>query len=265
MGDAVTATVQGAAATYYNPAGTVVTCSSCGTTQLLFTHKEWIQDTRMEFLGASVRIGPTQAIGISINTMTTSGIEIRTRPGPAEGTFTARDFSLGVSYARMMSEDLRLGATAKFLYEKILVDEANGFALDLGGQYVTPFDGLSVGVLIANLGSMNDFRSGKMTLPALARVGPAYSLPVTTAQGIVTVEADFERVFPEKRSYVNIGGELAFQSLVAARAGYQFGSDGRGFSAGLGLRYGVFMLDYAYAPISQDLGNTHTITLAVNL
>ncbi len=265
MGDALTASAEGVAGTYYNPAGVAAPCSTCGTTQFLFTHKEWIQDTRMEFLGATVRLGEKQAIGFSLNTTTTSDIEIRTQPGPADGTFTARDFSLGVSYGRTMWSDLRLGATLKYLYEKILIDEAQGFAFDLGAQYTTPVEHMTVGMLLANIGSMKNFRSSSLTLPALIRIGPAYGIPIEGLNAEATIEADYERVFPESRSYFNTGGEMFFNNIVAARLGYQFGSEGRGFSAGIGVRYGVMILDYAYAPVSQDLGNTHTITLGVNL
>ena len=52
---------------------------------------------------------------------------------------------------------------------------------------------------------------------------------------------------------------------VAARGGYQFGSDGRGLTLGVGISYGILVLDYAFAKISSDLGDAHTISLALNL
>ncbi|HMK39678.1 MAG TPA: hypothetical protein VK569_10080, partial [Bacteroidota bacterium] len=45
MADAAGAIVSGAAATYYNPAG-LVPGEGPGATQLMFMHREWIQDTR---------------------------------------------------------------------------------------------------------------------------------------------------------------------------------------------------------------------------
>jgi hypothetical protein len=265
MGDAMSASVQGAPATYYNPAGLLTSRDTSSSVQLMFAHKEWIQDTRAEFLGAAVRISDNHALGFSVNTTTTSDIEIRTRPGPAEGTFTARDFSAGLSYAYGFTENLQFGTTLKFLYERIFVDETTGFAVDFGAQYRPPVEHLVIGIMLANLGGTKDLRNESIKLPALLRVGPAYILPVESVQSVVTVGADFVRIFPEQRNYLSLGGEFFFNQAVAARAGYQFGSEGRGLSAGIGLQYGIFIVDYAYAPLSSDLGNTHTISLAINL
>jgi hypothetical protein len=265
MGDAMSASVQGAPATYYNPAGLLSSSDTCSSVQLMFTHKEWVQDTRAEFLGGAVRISDNHALGISINSTTTSDIEIRTRPGPADGTFTARDFSAGLSYAYGFSDNLQLGTTLKFLYEKIFVDETTGFAVDFGAQYRPPVEHLVIGFMLANLGGTKDLRNEAIKLPALLRIGPAYAVPVESAQSVVTVGADFVRIFPEHRNYLDLGGEFFFNHVVAGRAGYQFGSEGRGLSAGIGLQYGIFIVDYAYAPLSSDLGNTHTISLALNL
>lgn len=265
MADAMTACADGAAATYYNPAGIAPSDTTPIPTQILFTHKEWIQDTRAEFLAGAVGLSSRDAIGVSVNTATTADIEIRTRPGPAEGTFTSRDFALAVSYGRRINDDLRIGATAKYLYEKILVDYAAGYAFDVGAQCKTPVEGLSVGFLLANIGSMSDFRTSSMQLPSRMRFGAAYSLPLESALGTLTLVADLTRNIPDKQNLVSIGGEFTFSQVVAARAGYEFGSDTRGLGAGIGVHYGVFSLDYGYAPIAQDLGNTHTITVALTL
>jgi len=265
MGDAMSAYASGAAATYYNPAGLATRVDGTGTSQLMLMHKEWIQDTRTEFLAASTSLGEQDAIGISMNSTTISDIEIRTRPGVAEGTFTARNYVLGVSYARSIQPDLQIGITGKFLYEKILIDEASGFAFDLGAKYLTPLEHLSVGIVAANIGRMSILRNERTKLPALLRVGPAYSTQIDEIASTLTLGSDLLYVFPEKKSYLNVGGELLLKNLVAARAGYQFGSQGRGFSAGLGIRYAIIFLDYAYASLSADLGKTHTISLALNL
>jgi hypothetical protein len=265
MADAGSALVTGAAATYYNPAGLIPGEATPAASQLMFMHREWIQDTRMEFLGTSIALGDDNALGASINSTTVSDIEIRTRPGPADGTFTSREFSVGLSFAHRFTPDLRIGVTGKFLYQKIFVDEGSGYAADLGAIWKSPVDSLTIGAALCNLGSMGALRSERTTLPSLLRVGPAYTLSVDQEQIEATFAADFVRIFPEKRNYLNTGAELRFNSLVAARGGYQFGSEGRGLTLGVGISYGVLVLDYAFAKISSDLGDAHTISLALNL
>jgi hypothetical protein len=265
MADAGSAIVSGAPATYYNPAGLIPGGASQAASQLMFMHREWIQDTRMEFLGASIALDDDNALGAAINSTTVSDIEIRTRPGPADGTFTSREFSVGLSYAHRFTTDLRIGVTGKFLYQKIFVDEGSGYAADLGAIWKSPLDSLTIGAALCNLGSMGVLRSEKTTLPSLLRVGPAYSLRFGQDQIEATLAADFVRIFPEQRNYLNTGAELRFNSFVAARGGYQFGSEGRGMTLGVGISYGMLVLDYAFAKISADLGDAHTISLALNL
>jgi hypothetical protein len=264
MGDAMVAHVQGASATYYNPAG-IRPGGEGNPGQIMLLHKEWILDTRTEFLGASVALGPSQAIGLSVNTTTVGDIEIRTRPGPADGTFDSRSYAVGFSYALRLSDQLVAGATGRYLYEKILVDQSSGFGIDLGVQYLTPLEHLRAGIMLANLGSMSEFRKEKSTLPSLLRLGGAYDGAWETLSSAYLIAADYQLVFPTGQSLVSLGGEMVFERVIAVRAGYVLGSEGRKFSTGVGLRYGIAALDYAFAPLTSDLGSTHTFSLFVDL
>jgi hypothetical protein len=263
MGDAMSASANGAVATYYNPAG--ILGPENGSAQFLLMHREWIQDIRMQFLGVSVQLDEENALGLSVNTATVSDIQIRTRPGTAEGSFTSRDYVLTASYARRLSDKFQLGVTGKFLFEKIFVDDANGFAFDIGAQYRMPIENLRVGIALANLGSMNALRNEKITLPSLLRLGPAYTLNIESMTAQVMLASDLLYVFPEKRSYVNAGAEMLINDMVAARIGLQAGSTARRFVGGLGLRHGMFGIDYGFAPLSEDLGSAHTFSLTVTL
>jgi hypothetical protein len=261
MGDAMSALANGSAATYYNPAGIV----GLAGTQVMFMHREWIQDTRVEFFGTTIPMGESNALGFALNSTTVSNIDIRTRPGPSEGTFTARNFGLGATFAHVFSADLRMGFSGRYLYEKILVDESQGYAFDLGAQLRTPWENITVGAALANIGSMKGLREGSTTLPALLRIGPAYSQSIEGTDFGFSIASDLLYIFPEKKSYLNTGGEFVFSKNIAVRLGYQFGSEGRGLAAGVGLAYGILIFDYAYAHLSNDLGNAHTFSLALNL
>ena len=265
MADAMSALVTGAAATHYNPAGLLPHPDGPLTSQIMFMHKEWIQDTRTEFLGGAIPLNHDNAIGGSINSTTVSDIELRTRPGPPEGTFTARNFSAGLSYAHRLTPEIGVGITGRFLYEKILIDEASGFALDVGGMWNTPVENLTVGAALSNLGEMSDLRNESTTLPALLRLGPAYAVRLIDTQISAVIGLDLLRILPEKRNYLNLGGEFIINRVISARGGYQFGSEGRGLSLGLGVQHGIIALDYAFAKIASDLGDGHTLSLAINL
>jgi hypothetical protein len=194
-----------------------------------------------------------------------SDIEIRTRPGPADGTFDSRGYAIGLSYSQRFSDAFTAGITGKFLYEKILIDDASGFAFDLGAQYHSPLPNLAFGAVIANIGSMSALRSESTTLPTLLRVGAGYDGLLESISSSFLLAADLTVNFPASQTLASFGGELEFHEAVAVRSGYVVGSEGRGFSAGVGVRHGILGFDYAYAPLSSELGTTHTFSLFVNL
>jgi hypothetical protein len=259
MGDAMSATVHGAAATYYNPAGLL---ASSPLSEILFMHKEWLQDSRTEFLGAAASLDSSNALGFSINTTTVSDIEIRTRPGPAEGSFTSRNLSIGASYAHAFAPEISVAVTAKLLYEKILVDDAMGLAFDAGIQIEDILPSLSVGASVANIGDMSPLADVASTLPALARAGAAYEIELPSITSNVCLAGDLLHVFPEGSTFFNAGGEFTYQEVASLRGGYQFGASGRGLTLGAGFRYGIAGFDYAFSRLSTDLGNGHTFSLS---
>jgi hypothetical protein len=261
LADAVTSIASGAAAATQNPAGLVAPAGP-GDFDLLFTHRSWIQSTRMQYLSFRIGLDSLQSIGLSLSSVSTDDIQIRTRPGPSEGTFSARNAYLGLTYARAFGP-LAFGVTAKMLYEKMLVDDATGFAVDIGGRWHAPLAGLAVGAALQHLGGMSALRDESTTLPALLRVGPSYSTAWEAARLELNAAGDISYVFEEGEPYAALGAELTYDGMAAARAGYRFGSEARGFSAGVGFRYTLVRLDYAYAPLAAGLGNTHTVSLGV--
>jgi hypothetical protein len=261
MGDAMAAAVRGAAATFYNPAGLGLGSMAGQSSEFLFMHKEWIQDTRTEFLGARMGFGERHTFGVSVLTTTVSDIEIRTTPGEAAGTFSSRDIGVGLSYCYAFDDGLRVGLTARYLYEQILVDDAQGLGVDAGVQYDGIIDGMTVGAAVANIGSMSNFNTEPIKLPALLRAGVAYRLGFPELETAAIVAGDVESIFAESHPIAKLGAECSFKNTFLVRAGYQFGSEGRGLSLGGGVQYGVFGVDYGYSRLSNDLGNGHTLTV----
>ncbi len=153
MGEAQAAIATDATAIYYNPGG----LAEASKTSVLVMHKEWIQDVRTEFLGVNIPFEEF-AIGIGINTTNTGDIQLRTQPGPSEGTFSSHDFAGSFSIARRIIPELSVGASFKFLYEKIFVDEASGVGFDVGALYKSPVEGLRFALVGSNFGSMGSLK-----------------------------------------------------------------------------------------------------------
>ena len=257
MGEAFSAAAADPSATYYNPAA----MTRSRMPQILLMHKEWIQGVKTEYLGATTALNAFR-FGVSVNATTVNDIELRTTPGPAIGTFSARNAAIGFSASYDLNEELALGATGKYLYEKILVSEASGFGFDLGAAYRTPWN-LRLAAAYLNLGSLNALEEESSALPRMFRAGGAYDVSLEGIGSTLTFASDLVSLTSESKTHLHLGAEFDYRRAVAFRLGYQTGYEGKTFSAGLGLRYGIVNVDYAFVPFRYDLGTTHTFSLLI--
>jgi len=257
MGEAATAEVSDIAGTYYNPAALAEAVSA----DVSVMHKEWFQDVTSDYVGARVECSRL-SFGLGINATSVNGIQIRETPGPPEGTFDAHDVAFSLSSAYRYDSSLSVGINLKYLYEKILVNQANGWGLDLGVLYNTPWN-LRLGFSASNIGSMTALDNEASALPLIFRLGAGYAIPVASLTGTVSLAADYVRFSQDDINHFHLGAEYLYGSSVAFRLGYQTGYESRGLTTGLGVHYGTVQVDYAFLPMKDDLGSTHTVSLAI--
>ncbi|MCW3085263.1 MAG: hypothetical protein JWP12_2629 [Bacteroidetes bacterium] len=73
--------------------------------------------------------------------------------GNTDGTFSANEMSLNISYARsILDTNLTVGATLKTIYSNLDSYTSIGSALDLGATYVRPAHGFGVAFVIKDVG-----------------------------------------------------------------------------------------------------------------
>jgi hypothetical protein len=257
LGDAVVSSSDDASATYYNPADLFLGRN----VNILFMHNQQILGIKTEYLGAKIKMSKF-ALGFSINNTSVSDIQVRLIPGAAQDVFTAQDFAFGVSAAYKINNILQVGLTGKFLYEKIFVDNSNGYALDLGALYTN--GKIAAGLCIANIGSMNVLRTQATKLPTSVRFGASYLIAFPKIGGGIRVAADGYKVLNGGLIHGNAGAEFVYKDFLSIRAGYQTGYDDKSLTTGIGLRYKAISLDYAFVPYKYSLGNSHTLTLGTS-
>lgn len=257
LGEAVVANSTDASATHYNPAALFLGSK----VNALFMHNEQVLGMRTEFLAAKVSMKKI-AFGISLNNTSISDIEVREIPGEPLEKFNAQNFALGLSLAYKFSENIQVGVTGKFIYEKIYIDNASGFGIDLGGLYIK--DKLSVGAVVSNIGSMNELRTEASKLPTGIRFGASYLIDVPKLSGGLRISADGYNVLDGGKIHGNAGLEFAYKDFLSIRAGYQTGYEDRGLTTGLGLKYKALSLDYAFVPYKFSIGSSHTFTLGTS-
>jgi len=276
MGGAFVAVADDATALYWNPGG----LSRLPRTMTTLTHTEWIADISFDYAGAVIPISSSDAVGLSVTSLTMDDMKVRTIFYP-EGTgefFAASDLAIAGAYGRSLTDRFSIGFSGKFIQQKLWHMSASSFALDVGVLFTTQFKDMRLGMSISNFGSKmrldgidtqvnydvsatkagnNDkiianLKTDSWSLPLLFRVGVAMDL-INTARNKVTMAVD--AVHPnDNAEYVNAGVEYGLNQNIFLRAGYKslFLKDSEeSFTLGGGLAYDIMgklnlRLDYAY-------------------
>jgi hypothetical protein len=258
LGETGVASALDASANYWNPSLLVQSPQS----SVLFSQNLWIFDTYSSYAAIDIN-RQNYAIGVAVNWNSINDIQIRSNPTTEpDGLFNANYAAIGVSYARKFAQSFSLAVTGKFLYEKIYLANATGYAVDLSASEKLFNDRLTLGAVVANLGKMGVLEDEASKLPTLARLGGAYQLDLASVQSSALLEANLATVFSGS-THVNLGAELGLKKFIWARAGYQIGNDGRNFSAGIGLLYHFVKFDYAFVPLTNSLGNASLLTVQI--
>jgi hypothetical protein len=261
LGEAYSALVDEPAAIYWNPAG----LAAVKGTHLTFSHVNWLQNINQEFAAVTFP-GFGGTLGVGVIALMYPDIQVRTEQPTAEpvGTFDAQELAAVLAFGRQWRPNLAAGFSVKYLYEKIYLNSATGFAVDLGGLWQTPLEHLKLGVTLQNLGSMGALRREDIKLPALVRLGGAYALPIAAGENQLALIAEHVR-FLRGGDGSSAGAEFLFRKTLALRTGYQFSRENRSVTGGFGTAFGRYQLDYGYAPFANDLGNAHRFSVEVKL
>jgi hypothetical protein len=255
MGGAYSAISGDVTAGYWNPAG----LTGIEGRDVVWMHSAWFQGIRGEYAGLALGNG-RRTIGISVRLQTAG--ELERREGPTVeplGTFGVYDVALTCSYAQRLKPWMDFGINVHALYEKIHIEDASGWAMDLGLLFRAPVDGLQGAFVLRHLGSTNKMKAESILLPTEIRAGISYRL---RDEFLASADVSFPNDY---WTQVHLGLEYRIGELLSLRAGTQTGSEERTYSAGLGITRGMWRMDYAFVPFDFDLGNTHRVSLGLGL
>ncbi len=260
MGEVSTALSGDAAVAFRNPAALSVN----STRSFMLMHNAYLADIAQEFAAFQFANGKHSA-ALALNIMDIPGIEIRgSRPtSEAEGKTDAINFAFGASYAFRYNDVWAVGSTVKYLFEKYYLASASGWAIDLGILRRNAFfKKLDWGLAVQNLGRMNPLKNERTPLPVILRSGLQYhlNLDMKGLQSMIAV-ADVEHIFNEG-TLGKFGLEVPLLHVIALRAGTILSSEKVRFSAGFGIRYKNYLINYAFSPYPYNLGNSHRFSLS---
>jgi hypothetical protein len=255
MGEAYSSVCNDGTAVIYNPAR----LNSGDGNNVTLMYNSAMKDLTNNFVGAKFKFNKL-GIGVGLFKTNIEGIEIRTIPGAPIDKFDAQNLSLNLSLCYELYRNLSIGVTSKMLYEKIYIDEASGYAFDVGTNY--SIDNFSLSFVLSNLGSINALKEVSTKLPTSVRLGGAYSFIKKDFNFILAL--DGFKVLDGGKLHVNSGAEVCYKDIIFIRAGYQTAYDNKGFTTGIGFKYKGITMDYAFIPYSDSFGTSNTLSLGFN-
>lgn len=260
MGEAYAAVAEDASSVFWNPGAMPAVLG----THLTLVHNEYLQFFRLE-QAAITHETKWGTFGFMFTGLYMDDMDRYDENGSSSplGTFGAYDVAAAVAYGRYIVPNVAIGISIKPIYERIDELSASGLALDAGIYHVSRIKGVKLAATVANIGAPMKFDTEEFALPRYARVGASYERELPSLDGRMLVT--FDAMFPNDDGVrEHIGGEYSYKRMLALRAGYKVGYDSQAATFGFGVVYHEIGLDYAFLPVSNDLGDSHRFGLNFN-
>lgn len=288
--------IVGPEAIYWNPAGLDLMESSASA---LFSYRKYIADIGVSYVAIAGKMESIGSFGLTFRSFAIGDIKVTTEYQP-DGTgeiLTPTFFTLGLTYARQLTERVTFGVTMNVVSESFGNVSASGVAFDAGVQYrnFAGVNGLSLGVCIKNIGTAMEYDGSSLYIKAKAdgyeRDMTYYKVDAASAQMPSTIQIGLgyessvaeETMLRVSGAFMNnnygideyrVGAELCFQKFLKVRGGYLYSTDPSGVKSifqnvtlGGGVSLGVvgvpITLDYAYVPVEYFDAN-HIFDIRVN-
>lgn len=283
MAGAYVAAVNDAYSLYWNPAA----ITQVNKISLVGSYTNWFADIKHQFLGFIIPLDETSSVGFQATFLNMDDMEITTVSDP-HGTgeyFEAYDISIGLTYGKKLTDFFSLGITAKYIEQTIYNESSSTFAFDVGSLLEIPFQGLKLGMRMANFGGKmkldgrdltrefdmnpnNTFNVGVESrlktepweLPVLFQVGLATDIIgkgetfYNSEQNRLTFSIDGSHP-TDSPEFVSFGLEYSFNETIALRSGYRLNRDVEKLFYGVGLNIPMgttgFSFDYGLASFDE--------------
>ena len=284
MSGAYTATANDLAGIPYNPASIAFIKNQ----EAFMSQTQYVADISYSVMGYGRNMTGEDFLGLHIFALDSGPMAVTTEDEP-DGT--GQDFKVtGVcirgTYARRVTDRLRIGVTGKYIREDIYTSYMQTFAFDIGSNFNTGIYGVTLGMSVTNLGpevkfggeglevEVDDDTFSKITeefpLPMTFRLGVTKELfgpdneflPVENHRLLFALDGINSRDYTVQSV---MGLEYGWKDMAYVRFGNKFGHDTAKWSMGGGFNINAddfsIGLDYAYVNYSV-LDFTHQFGLS---
>jgi len=220
----------GIEAIYWNPAGVGRITRS---TEAMFSYSTYIADIGVNYGAVAAPFGSFGVLAFSVKSISLGDISLTTNEDP-EG-LTGRVFSptfitLGVTYAKNITDAIAVGANIKLISNTIDRVSSSGVAFDVGVQYnrLVGIKGFNVGVAIKNIGGGMKFDGTGLYQLATPVEGyrPSQRFKVEAATfdlpSLMEIGLGYDGKFKDKMSY-SVNASFTNDNLYVDQ--YRFGAE----------------------------------------
>lgn len=209
-----------------------------------------------------------------------------------DGSFSPKDIVLNGVYSRYLTEKLRGGVTAKFLYSSYEEYSSTAIGVDLGLSYYDEPSAFSTAIVIKNVGAqLSSYNDKRVSLPWDVQLGLSKKMnhapirisltanyltqwdfaKVDEANGIDSSKDKFLTTFfkhlvfgvdfiPSQNFWIGVGYNPKINSDMKLQEGNKWG----GWSLGAGVRASKFNFGFSMAPYHPSATSYH-FSIAMDL
>lgn len=231
---------------------------------LTLTHVVYIEDMRYSVGDVNVPLSENSGINFSFCYFDTGDMDRYVESDESyktDGTFNASDKVFNLSYGTRIGDSLSLGLALKYVQQQIDDVSYSGFLTSFGGLYFVTND-IFFTAGIDNLGADIEGYS----VPTKLYCGVTGAINETTT-GIVQYDTYFNEDLYELKLAIekNVDNFSMRFGYIVPNKDYTGTNNSflTNLTAGLGLKFNGFFIDYAWLP-KGDLGNVHIFTVRIN-
>ena len=288
LGDAVTSLSSNSISQLYNPASM---SGMNGMTDFAFGTTRWIADINYIYgtVGLNLFDGDYGVFGLSLVAVDygefLGTVVASNDDGYLDvGTFKPTAMSIGLGYAKSLSEKFAIGGNIKYVRQSLgtavtginetgdQIVESNSvdaMAFDFGIIYHTGFKSLDFGMSVRNFSTELRYDEDCVQLPVTFKIGVSmnmldiWEVDKQMHSFLLTVDASHPRDYPEQ---ISVGGEYTFMNTFSLRGGFTSPTDEQEFSAGVGFKQQLadvkFAVDYSYTPFGI-FNDVHRVSINI--
>lgn len=291
MGGAQVAAGRGLSGIPYNPASVGFIRSS----ETYYSRSGYLAGITHNVLSYGTKLTGQDFLGVHLFYLDSGPMDVTTElyPDGIGEEFKVISLSLRGTYARRLTDRLKVGMSLNYIRDEIHTTTMQTFAFDIGSNFDTGIYGFVLGMSVSNFGPEVQYHgeglqqlvpdtldvdermnrvTGKFPLPLVFRLGIVNDLIGSKSEFMTSedhrLSLALDGVNPlDYTVYGNVGMEYSFREFAFLRFGTHLGHDTAGMSAGGGIRVGVpgmqISVDYAFVNYGI-LEVTHQFSLGLD-